>query len=354
MTTILDDLIQSVLDQHSRLELDHADGDAGRFLSGWQCENSWAEELAQKVYAERNTIRGDEYQYIEEDEPILESLRAFHVKIDGTLTQNILPALSSTQLLFAYCMHLQSIGVAEVFYIPPLYYTFHAALQLFGIRARPISARHAYEVGFTLNLPNRRSILLLSDPTWYSGTAITATTIEKLGKWQQETSSQIFVDGSFQYMRWSAGENEPTSKLAPELTARIICPTKILAMHSYRFAYLLAPPLLCRSMASKISVVGGSSPGESIALGRVAAREMLQGAIPRRLIEEIKKRHADLRARERIRCEWMPSSGYFVFEQLVGSVSISTPLMDGSYFEQPRFPDHRRINLLSPSISLLD
>ena len=64
-------------------------------------------------------------------------------------------------------------------------------------------------------------------------------------------------------------------------------------------------------------------------------------------------RHQSLRSQAKISAAWNASCGYFVFEEILVSLPEGTLLMDGSFFEQKRYPKYRRLNLLSPSLHLL-
>ncbi len=51
------DPIGALLNLHHVLEVEHNDGDKGNFLFGWQCENSFANDLIART-AERSSSRG--------------------------------------------------------------------------------------------------------------------------------------------------------------------------------------------------------------------------------------------------------------------------------------------------------
>ena len=117
----------------------------------------------------------------------------------------------------------------------------HYALEIFGIMARPISGQHAYEENFRVNLPDKKTVLVFVDPLWFSGRRVPVAVVSDIASWQERTGSIIFVDGSFQYMPWDGNRSEATSKLDITKTIRMICPTKILAIHGYRMSYALMP-----------------------------------------------------------------------------------------------------------------
>jgi hypothetical protein len=98
--------------------------------------------------------------------------------------------------------------------------------------------------------------------------------VTAIRKWQKNTNSTVFVDGSFQYSRWNGVKREATASLDPMLTVRLICPTKIVAAHGFRFSYALLPSSLLEEYKHIYSNIFGSASLESIAFGRAAAKIM--------------------------------------------------------------------------------
>ncbi len=347
------DAIADLLARHADLEATSADALAGDFLSGWQCENPWQDALSRQVLAERTSINDGRYLYLEDDELSRESLAAFHEVADGLRPTALFCGAGSSSILFAFCAYLRDSGVEEVFYLPPLYYTMHAALRLLGIRARPISGRQAYEDGFRPNWPEHRCVFLLCDPIWYCGLGLHPHLISRLAEWQARTGSTVFVDGSFQYMRWDGVLREETTRLEPERTIRLICPTKALGLHGFRFAHAIMPRALRDPFASIYAGIYGSTSADSLAFARVAARVLLAREIVPALMQEAGAVHRRLREAQAISSPWSPDRGYFVFERINVDTGQDHLLMDGSFFEQRRLPAYRRINLLSPKIGVL-
>ena len=156
-------------------------------------------------------------------------------------------------------------------------------------------------------------------------------------------------------MRWNGGTVEATAELETERTIRILCPTKALALHGYRFAYAILPKICGPTSRTHMQTSTGSASAESIAFGRTAAElpHLLRWRMTAGLVKLAADRHTNLRSTGKIYADWQPDCGYFVFERLMPETAGSTPLMDGSFLEQRRYPDHRRLNLLSPSIGLL-
>jgi len=345
--------LKSMLRRHAELEELQGDGEQGRFLSGWQCDHPWSMDLRDAVTAERAALPDQDYLYLEHDELVRDGLLSFHRRFDGSTPSAVVPAEGGSGLIFTVCAWLSERGVKEVYYLAPLYFSAAHAFGLLGMRARAISGRQPFEKGFTFNLPEQTTVLFLTDPIWYAGLTIDAALIEQIAHWQRRTQSYVVVDGSFQYMRWDGSTNEATARLDPLRTIRILCPTKTMALHGYRFAYALLPADIRSSFVHLHSTLYASASAESIAFARVAVREMQTRALTRKLVLFIAERHRRLRTAGKIAADWNADSGYFVFEQLLVPGIDIKPLMDGSYFGQKRYPDYRRINLLSPSLSLL-
>ncbi|MGO8866904.1 MAG: hypothetical protein ACLQME_10425 [Alphaproteobacteria bacterium] len=339
--------------RHAELEALHGDGGGGTFLSGWQCENPWSRDLQNRIAEERKALDDNRYQYLDDDALIEEGFREFHRTVDRIAPAGLFCGEGSTSLIYTFCSWLKTKGIDEVFYIPPLYFSVHFALQLLGIRGRPISGRHAFEDGFTFNLPSQNGILLLSDPVWYAGMPLKQAIVDRITDWQRKTQSLVFVDGSFQYMRWDGTPVELTCQLDSDYTVRVICPTKALALHGYRFAYATIPIALRQEFSHIYGNLYGSASAENIAFGRVVAAIGYPRPITTGLVGLVSNLHRELRSSASITADWQAECGYFIFERILTELPISPPLMDGSFFEQKRYTDHRRINLLSPSIGML-
>jgi aspartate/methionine/tyrosine aminotransferase len=343
-----------LLQRHAELESKHGDGDSGRFLSGWQCDNPQRDRIREFVQQESSGINVSEYLYFDRDPLVMDRIGRFHETVDGKTPSAVLCGLGATPIIFTFCAWLRARGIEEVFYIPPLYFSAHFALKILGIRARPVSGRHVFEPEFSFNLPSERSVLLLADPVWYAGVPVAKDLIEKLIEWQSHTGSFVFVDGSFQYARWDGNRNEPSARFDPECTVRVVCPTKPLATHGYRFAYALLPKSMYEKCAHIYASIYGSTSADNLAFARAAPLLLLEGNITNSLMGLASARHRMLRARGAISAPWEPTCGYFIFEEIAVPLPEGILLMDGTFFDQGRYPDFRRINLLSPSIKMLD
>jgi aspartate/methionine/tyrosine aminotransferase len=340
--------------QYEKLTFEQEIGQSGNMLSGWQCQNPFVEELLTAVRNRSSKMDYKRYMYFDEDEKLLTKISTLHKKLDGVQPSCVLCGSGSTALLFTFITHLKNLGIKKVFYISPIYFTMLPALQRYGIQTKCVSQYHPYEKEFELNLPEgKQSVLLLSDPTWYSGTAISSEIMKELIEWQNRTSSYIFVDGSMQYLSWNKKTNEASSKLNPSLTFRLLCPTKQLAVNGFRFSYLLFPESHYRKLAWTYANIYGSASVESIAFAYESILRLSNRKISERLINLSIERHSQLRQNKIIESEINPDCGYFVFEKIKKIIPEKHLVVNGNYFGQNNFKDYTKINLLSPSLNIL-
>lgn len=348
-----DDPLTQLLNLHEVLEVEHQDGNRGNFLFGWQCENPFAIPLLSATKQRAELLSHTQYSYLEEDEELVGKIKQAHQQLDGAQPQSVFCGAGATALLATFAAYMKRLGHDEIYFIPPLYFSFHFALKLFGIRARPISGRHAFEQSFKMNLPQKSAVLVLTDPIWYVGLPIPQDVMKEIARWQQATGSVVFVDGSFQYMPWTPPGFEATAHLDPSSTVRLISPTKSLAIHGYRFAYLSLPSSWRTTFSHTYTNFHGSAAVDSVAFAHEAVPALADGALTRSLIQMASERHRDLRAKQKIESALQPNCGYFVFEKLNAGLPAGYVTMGGEYFDQPRYEGYKRINLLSPSFSIL-
>jgi len=344
------DPIDEMLRQHFELELLFDDGEGGKGPSGWQCVNPWATRLEEAIADLQRGLAANEYRYLDDDDALKEALIERHARIDGVRPESILCGEGASAILFAFCIWLKTRGISEVYYVPPLYFTLHNALKLLGIKARSISGRQPFESGFWANLPRGKAALLLTDPVWYAGIAVPNGTIDDIVRWQRDTGSLVFVDGCFQYMAWNRTVSERSALLDPSQTVRLLCPTKTVALHGFRFAYALAPEDVAQKISHYYAWTHGSASASSVAFAHTFAGGEFDRQVTLALIAAAAERHRSLRDDGLIEAPWNPGCGYFTFERPGGFLLNDAVLMDGGYFEQKRFAEFVRLNLLSPSL----
>ena len=348
------DPIGDLLNLHHALEAEHDDGDKGNFLFGWQCENPFASEIVAATTERSRELNRVQYSYLEEDGILVEKIRVLHQVLDGFSPPDAFCGVGATALLVTFAAFLRSANAREVYFVPPIYFSLHYAMRLFSVRARPISGRHAFEANFKINLPNKRTFLLLTDPVWYAGIPVPQPMLAEIAEWQQKTGSVVMIDGSFQYMPWSKTVAEGTVCFDPSLTIRLISPSKSLCVAGYRFAYLLMPSEWRRKLSHIYTNIYASASADTIAFGHESIKAMSDRKLTNSLVEVICRRHSELRKKRVIESDISASCGYFVFEKLNYDLGDEYVMMGGEFFDQPRYPGYSRINLLSPSFHLLE
>lgn len=339
---------------YENLAFELEDGDKGNFLSGWQCVSPFTNELFDAVKERAKGINYGRYTYFDDELDLSNKILSLHKDFDGIAPQYVFCGAGSTSLLYGIAAYLNMKKVRKVYFIPPMYFTMHIAFDSFGIQTIPVSNKHPFEKDFTLNLPNENnSCLIVIDPIWYAGSPISESIINQIHLWQKKTKSFVFVDGSLQYMSWDKSIYEPTSLLEPSLTFRLICPSKQLSSHGYRFSYLLMPISEKQSFAWTYTNILGSANADSVAFGHEAVKAMKERTITNNLMTLVSERHTTLRSKRIIESEFLPSSGYFIFEKINIELPKGYIKVDGKFFDQDNFPNYTKINLLSPSINLL-
>jgi len=230
----------------------------------------------------------------------------------------------------------------------------HFALKLFGITARPISARHAYENDFSINLPEKKTHLIFVDPVWFAGRKVPHNIISDICAWQNRTGSTVFVDGSFQYMPWDNIRLEKTAMLDPTRTFRMICPTKIMAIHGYRFSYGLIPSSVREEFMHTYTNIYASSAAPNISFALEAIPEMISGLITNKVLSIAQYRYQRLVDVGYISSNLKPDCGYFTFTEIKKELPLEYKLMTQEFFEQKRFDGYAKLNLISPSFYLIN
>lgn len=346
---------KEILQLHEDLELKYGDGDGGDFLFGWQSINPFADDLLAAVKRRMEGVDYTKYCYMETNTDLAGAVVDLHERLDGVRPEEAFCAASGgTSILFAFCYWLSRNEINEVYYIPPIYFTLLNGLRQFGIRARALSGYHSFEKEFRMDLPDSKTVLIVADPVWYAGLPVPERIVDEIANWQQRTGSLVFVDGSFQYMRWDARVYEPTAKLDPTKTIRLVSPTKSLVVHGYRFGYALLPKVVKPKFSNSYTNICGSAPADNLGFAFEAVRALNERTLTEKLIARASSRHALLRERDIIASPLEPQTGYFVFEKVNIPLADNDLRMDGKYFGQPRFPGHTRINLLSTKFHLLE
>ncbi|MBN9368084.1 MAG: hypothetical protein J0H59_13785 [Comamonadaceae bacterium] len=349
-------LESGIIARHIHLEEQLGDGDDGNSLSGWQCINPWHRAIEREIAGAREHFDSSKYLYADQFPKIEQDFKSFHKTVDNATPERIFFGSASTQILYLISAWMHNQGVREIFYLAPAYHSLLFSMKMLGIRARPINNRHPFEADFSLNLPDKKTIIFITDPIWYAGIKIRPHVASEIGKWQATTGSIIVIDGSFQYLEWEGCAKNDVSVFDPSSTLRIVCPTKQLMLHGYRASYVLTPERFYQEISTLNSMIFASLSFETMALLHSTLNLIQHHQFPKKLMALASHRHGYLRQKGCIQASWQPDCGYFCFEELGEMTKQKTRnqiLMDGNYFGQSRYPNHHRINLLSPQIALL-
>ncbi|HEV7780804.1 MAG TPA: hypothetical protein VGO58_06040 [Chitinophagaceae bacterium] len=172
-----------------------------------------------------------------------------------------------------------------------------------------------------------------------------------LKEWQGSTGSTIIVDGSFQYFKWDGSKLEISSKLDKQKTLRLICPTKAIATHGFRFSYLLVSHDKYDGFDYILDNICGSSTYSDIADSTKCMEILLSQKSNSDLVAYARNQFQKLRDSDAVEDVIEPDSGYFIFGRLNKRYRNRFRVMEGEYFQQKNYPDYVRINLLSSCVN---
>ncbi|MGW5790385.1 pyridoxal phosphate-dependent aminotransferase [Saccharopolyspora sp. NPDC003752] len=288
------------------------------------------------------------YAAVDEDLALRSRIAEFHARYDGVErdADEILVGGGSSMLISSFCTWLALSGVKAVHYVPPVYYKFAYLFRQFGIRAKPVADVHAFRPDFRLNLPDEKTVLLLTDPIWYTGRTVPLSVLDVIHDWQAATDSLVFVDNTFAYMRWDGTLAEAAARLDRDRTIRMVCPTKFLSLHGYRCAWLLTP----RELRAPLSHLHLNLHGEISLADRVFARRacevMIESGGNAKLLRYVQDNYRYLLDKGALSDTFEVQTGYFVFGRTrVPRERLLT--MGQDFFELTGYPEHVRINLLN-------
>jgi aspartate/methionine/tyrosine aminotransferase len=163
----------------------------------------------------------------------------------------------------------------------------------------------------------------------------------------------VVVDGTFQYTRWDGMQAEPSSRLVPERTIRLVCPTKSLCLHGVRFAYFLVPEEFYDELAyAYAKLIAGSSTFDT-AVAPLMMRQLRSARNNRDLVAAVRSRYTRLRGDGMLAAPaHEPSCTYYTFTE-TGFKLPEILSMGGRFFELDAPETRIRVNLLAPGLDAL-
>jgi len=344
---------QYILDLHRELDQRYRTEKRKAFVSGWQTAHPFS-----ATYLPPHALRVTEermlrYSFLSDDSELQEKIVAFH-KGRGEGGYDPVQAFASagsSPLILAQFLLLKARGMREAYFIPPIYYTYYYFAKNLGIRLKPATSHSLHQDGLHLQLPRTSTALFITDPIWIMGARVDAAYWKTIRCWQFETNSLVFVDGTFQYFGWEGNGScpEASANLDRELTFRLVCPTKSLALHGARLAYLLLP----KAFREDIRYACSNTIGATSAFESVCAHQLLEvltsPSSNSALIEYVKERYATLRASgafSDVASE--PNSTYYVLVRLNPEIEEHCLCMHQRFFGLTEFDGFVRYNLLGP------
>jgi histidinol-phosphate/aromatic aminotransferase/cobyric acid decarboxylase-like protein len=349
---------QEVMDERIKADGVHPNSDNGAnqrddvvFVSDWNGEHPFVPDFLGDFA--RRTVDSlgplTRYSHLEEDVSLEGELRQLHRdRYDEPVTDEIgfLPGAGSASFLSTLLFWVRTQGFDRLCYLPPVYNTAIYLIQDMGFRV----GKAARDVDFAddpgLRLPAHRCVLWLTDPVWFAGRPVRRETVEEVARWQQRTGSVVIVDGTFQYQQWSGQRREHSADLDPALTYRVVCPTKALAIHGFRFAYGIVPRRNLAEITHLHSRLHGAAGVTDRAFAHRAVAALGTAKGNTELLAYARQRYHELLATNAL-AEWIePETGYFVFARPTVAAS-SLRGMGPECFETRDHPGYLRVNLLS-------
>ena len=346
----------ATLELHRQLDEVLVPGLERRFISGYQTTHPFIQNYLKDVVGKNGyAAELGAYSFAQDQRPLVETIRQFHQRadeIDYTPDQILLSA-GSSPLLLTLMLFLRNNAVRTLYYFRPIYHSFYFFADQLNLSLVPLCEDLLVDDKSSLSLPDGKHVLLFSDPVWIAGRALDDRVIDEVRHWQERTGSTVLVDGTFQYLKWeSPASKERSTQLVREQTIRLICPTKSLALHGIRFAYLLGPARLLDGLRWACDNATGSASTFDLHAAARLMDVLLTADGNRQLVTYIRERYSALRANNFIaQTAHEPNCGYYVLGKL-GRSEKTDLVMNGKYFELAGYDDVVRINLLSPDIRL--
>lgn len=329
------------------------------FVSDWNGDHPFVGELlgdfGHRSVREMGSMTT--YSHLDEDPILAERLGVLHRdRYAESQSESVafVPGAGATAFLFTLLQRQHMLGVRRLLYLPPVYYNAIWWIRALGWDVHQVlrNVDFARQDAGLPEMPAGRSLLWLTDPVWFAGRPVRADTIASIGEWQARTGSTVIVDGTFQYMRHDGAPLERSSQLDPALTYRLVCPTKALGLHSFRFAYAIVP----KADQAEFAELHSRSHGAAGLVDRAFAHHAVTVlADPERsaLLPRFSEQRVEALRQADVFDELIvPEAGYFVFgrptraERMVG--------MDQRCFGAHGMPGYLRFNVLSePAIKAL-
>jgi aspartate/methionine/tyrosine aminotransferase len=321
------------------------------FVSDWNGENPFVSAFLPQLANVRLDQLGelDAYSHMDADEELTAAIADLHrhrYGEDTVTAARCVAGTGSSAFLTTLLMYQYLAGVREVCYLPPVHSGVAWWIQRLGLGVRRATSEVDFSRSARLTLPRDGGLLWFTDPVWFAGVSVREATIATIAEWQRRTGATVIVDGTFQYMHWGGATAEASEQLDPDRTFRLICPTKVLLLHGFRFAYVIAPEQDAPEFARLHGKLHGPAglADRRFAHHAIATLRTEEGARP--LMTLARDRYHDLVACGAVTPAVTPTTGYFLFAR--PSVPANRFVgMDITCFGGTGYPGYVRINLLN-------
>jgi aspartate/methionine/tyrosine aminotransferase len=340
---------EEIIARHQRIDLTARSCDLP-FVSGWETSHGIEYEHLKPLYSGQSVDTLD-YTFMADDEQLVEKIRGFHKNIDEHFPDGsgIFVGAGSSPLLSSTMILLSQLGEKEICYVPPIYHAYYQLAKILRIAMTPIGEGLTAEGEERTSalLPGRRTVLLITDPSWISGRGYSTGFLEEIRAWQERTGSMVIVDGTFQYTKWDAMAPESSSLLIPHQTFRLVCPTKSLCVHGVRCAYLILPEALQEDLGWYYCKIVAATSQYDVRAASMLLDQLRSPSNNRALVSLVRKRYMKFREAGLIRdVVTEPACTYYSYGRL--TIDLDRVIaMNGLYYELPYPDDIIRINLLS-------
>ena len=344
-------LLFSELDAHDRLGEVLRKEPGRTFVSDWNGEHPFAAqflgELAGVPIGQLGAL--GTYSHMDEDPELADAIAELHARRYGESSvteRNCVPGAGATSFLTTLLMYQFLDGIRDVAYLPPMYYNAAWWVRRLGFGVRRVAKDVDFSGRAELRLPRSRCLLWLTDPVWFAGVPVREETVDAIAAWQRRTRSPVIIDGTFQYMGWTGVGAETTARLDRDLTFRLVCPTKALALHGFRFAYAIVPERHAMRFAELHGRLHGAAGLADRRFAHCAVRVLGSddGALP--LMRFAQGQYQHLMSSRAVTAAVPPRTGYFLFARPAAPASRYTGMGIGC-FGGTGYRGFVRINLLS-------
>jgi aspartate/methionine/tyrosine aminotransferase len=348
---------EDVVRAHKEIDFRARDGSVP-FVSGWSTSHPVQyEHIARPKRTPELSEYMLAYSFISDDDLLKQKICRFHEIVDGVpiSPNHVFLGAGSSPLVSSTMVTLAGMKRKEIHYIKPVYHAYYYLAGVLGVRMTGIgdTLHENYEQDLLDRLPEGNSVLLITDPSWISGRALSDAFWDALAAWQRVTESLVVVDGTFQYTKWNGMTAEAASRLDLERTIRLVCPTKSLCVHGLRFSYLILPQELREDLGWAYCKLVAATSTADISTAHLLMDQLASAQNNRALTAYICAQYRKLVTAGVVRDVMMPPDcTYYVF----GRPAFDTRdmiVMRGWHFEIPGADEWIRINLLSAHLSAL-